>query len=199
MEGKIDQIQSGSGYNDVGGAGKEMLKKLARQDPYYHRNRPKICSFFAKGECTRGDECPYRHEMPVDRGDLSKQNIQDRYHGVNDPVARKILTAHSSDLGLSAPEDDSITSLFLTGLAEGTDENQIRAALPPSLSQGDSTMGIKSIIIVAATSCAFLNFYARNSAETAANAIVVKGAGPKLEINGATVKVAWGRSKAKKA
>lgn len=37
-----------------------MLKKLARTEPYYKRNRPHICSFFVKGTCTRGDECPYR-------------------------------------------------------------------------------------------------------------------------------------------
>lgn len=42
-------------------AGKEMLKQLARTDPYYKRNRPHLCSFFAKGECKRGDECPYRY------------------------------------------------------------------------------------------------------------------------------------------
>lgn len=38
-----------------------MLKQLARTDPYYKRNRAKICSFFIKGECTRGSECPYRY------------------------------------------------------------------------------------------------------------------------------------------
>lgn len=41
-------------------AGKEMLKALARTDPYYKRNRPHVCSFFVKGECKRGAECPYR-------------------------------------------------------------------------------------------------------------------------------------------
>jgi hypothetical protein len=41
-------------------AGKEMLKQLARTNPYYKRNRPHICSFFVKGECNRGDECPFR-------------------------------------------------------------------------------------------------------------------------------------------
>lgn len=41
-------------------AGKEMLKELARTNPYYKRNQPHICSFFAKGECKRGAECPYR-------------------------------------------------------------------------------------------------------------------------------------------
>ena len=30
--------------------------------PYYDRNKPKQCSFWKKGTCTRGDECPYLHE-----------------------------------------------------------------------------------------------------------------------------------------
>lgn len=42
------------------GPSKEILKGLARSDPFYKRNRPHICSFFVKGECTRGAECPFR-------------------------------------------------------------------------------------------------------------------------------------------
>lgn len=38
----------------------EILGKLARKAPYYKRNRPHICSFWVKGECRRGEECPYR-------------------------------------------------------------------------------------------------------------------------------------------
>ena len=38
----------------------ELLSKLARSAPYYKRNRPHICSFWVKGECKRGEECPYR-------------------------------------------------------------------------------------------------------------------------------------------
>jgi len=41
-------------------AAKEMLKDMARKDPQYKRNRPHICSFFLKGNCTRGNECPFR-------------------------------------------------------------------------------------------------------------------------------------------
>ena len=37
---------------------------MLRTTPYYKRNLPQICSFFVKGECKRGAECPYRHEMP---------------------------------------------------------------------------------------------------------------------------------------
>lgn len=39
----------------------DMLLKLARTTPYYKRNRPHICSFWVKGECKRGEECPYRY------------------------------------------------------------------------------------------------------------------------------------------
>ena len=38
----------------------DMLMKLARTTPYYRRNLPHICSFWVKGECKRGEECPYR-------------------------------------------------------------------------------------------------------------------------------------------
>ncbi|EJW73004.1 zinc finger protein [Wuchereria bancrofti] len=60
-------------------ASNDLLKKLARNQPYYQRNKPHICSFFVKGECRRGEECPYRHEKPSDPDDpLSHQNMRDR-------------------------------------------------------------------------------------------------------------------------
>uniref|UniRef100_A0A1I8H4X9 C3H1-type domain-containing protein n=1 Tax=Macrostomum lignano TaxID=282301 RepID=A0A1I8H4X9_9PLAT len=74
-----------------------MLHRLARTTPYYKRNRPHICSFYVKGECRRGEECPYRHERPTDPDDpLSEQNIRDRYHGTNDPVANKLMTKYAT-------------------------------------------------------------------------------------------------------
>lgn len=81
-------------YGDLGKiTGKsEMLTKLARKAPYYKRNRPHVCSFWVKGECKRGEECPYRHEAPNDPDDpLSNQNIRDRFYGTNDPVADKMF------------------------------------------------------------------------------------------------------------
>ena len=69
---------------DSSGGGKsqaasDLLLKLARTTPYYKRNRPHICSFWVKGECKRGEECPYRHDMPNDPNDpLANQNIKDR-------------------------------------------------------------------------------------------------------------------------
>ena len=54
----------------------------------------------------------YSHEMPVDN-ELSKQNIQDRYHGRNDPVANKIMSSHASTMGLAPPEDQSIVCVIV--------------------------------------------------------------------------------------
>lgn len=76
------------------------------------RNRAPICSFFVKGECKRGAECPYRHEMPT-TGELANQNIKDRYFGVNDPVARKMMGRVSNMPKLEPPEDTTITTLFV--------------------------------------------------------------------------------------
>lgn len=92
-----------------------MLKALARTDPYYKRNRPHVCSFFVKGECNRGAECPYRHEVQSEsKKELAHQNLQDRYHGHNDPVAKNILAKNADIMGLKPPEDVTIVSLILS-------------------------------------------------------------------------------------
>lgn len=130
IEGKLEDGASGAiNFGKADSAGKELLKRLARSDPGYKRNRPHLCSFYAKGACNRGDECPYRHELPVEN-ELSHQNIKDRCefrctfwrtgsmltcspldHGTNDPVARKILAKHAAEGGLAPPADTSIVSL----------------------------------------------------------------------------------------
>lgn len=67
-----------------------MLDRLARRTPYYKRNEAHLCSFFARGECNRGVLCPFRHEMPPGP-EMAGQNFKDRYYGINDPVAKKML------------------------------------------------------------------------------------------------------------
>jgi len=55
----------------------DAILRMQRTTPYYKRNRAPICSFFVRGECKRGAECPYRHEMPT-TGELAEQNIKVR-------------------------------------------------------------------------------------------------------------------------
>jgi len=83
------------GQNMVGEANAlavAKLKEMANMKPRYERNMAKLCSFFARGECNRGANCPFRHEMPKDRNDpMSNQRTKDRFFGSSDPVANKIL------------------------------------------------------------------------------------------------------------
>ena len=68
-----------------------------------------------------------RHEMPNDPSDpLSNQNIKDRYYGVNDPVAEKLLSQAKELPQLTPPEDKAITSLYVGGLSEAISETDLR-------------------------------------------------------------------------
>lgn len=95
----LDQQGHGNNHNSAITDGSSQhqlahakLQDMARMEPRYERNLPKLCSFFARGECDRGANCPFRHEMPRDRNDpMSKQSTKDRFYGSSDPVANKIL------------------------------------------------------------------------------------------------------------
>lgn len=94
-----------------------VLEKLARRDPCPKRNLPHICSFFVKGNCARGEDCAYRHEIPQ-INELSEQNLKDRYYGINDPVAKKILKGYLDNKPPKPPADQEICSLYIAGLTD---------------------------------------------------------------------------------
>ncbi|WVF67975.1 pre-mRNA-splicing factor SLT11 [Kwoniella sp. CBS 6097] len=173
-------------------AGKEMLKNMARTDPHYKRNRPHICSFFVKGECKRGGECPFRHELPKEN-ELSKQNLVDRYYGKNDPVAKKILREQAESKGMKAPEDKTVTTLLFLGLPVTT-EAEIRASLAGACPFVKPTE-VRSLTIVEASHCAFVNFINRPLAERVAEALSAQNG---IEVSGKKAKVVWGRSRPQK-
>eukprot|EP00747_Dinoflagellata_sp_TGD_P163902 gnl/TRDRNA2_/TRDRNA2_183112_c0_seq1.p1 gnl/TRDRNA2_/TRDRNA2_183112_c0~~gnl/TRDRNA2_/TRDRNA2_183112_c0_seq1.p1 ORF type:complete len:387 (+),score=86.39 gnl/TRDRNA2_/TRDRNA2_183112_c0_seq1:27-1163(+) len=157
-----------------------MLKRLARMTPYYKRNEARICSFYVKGQCNRGNDCPFRHEVP-EGGELANQRIRDRFHGENDPVANKILRRANEDMTLMPPEDKSITTLYLGGLEAGVTEKDVR-------DQFYVFGEIRSIKIVPKQSCSFVTFVKREVAEEAASKTHRI-----LEIKGKKVNVMWGR------
>ncbi|XP_021767596.1 zinc finger CCCH domain-containing protein 40-like [Chenopodium quinoa] len=158
----------------------DTILKLQRTTPYYKRNRAHVCSFYIRGECTRGAECPYRHEMPV-TGELSQQNIKDRYYGVNDPVAMKLLNKAGEMQTLEPPDDESIKTLYVGGLDARVTEQDLRDNF---YAHGE----IDSIRMVLQRACAFVTYTTREAAEKAAEEL-----SNKLVIKGLRLKLMWGR------
>ena len=164
----------------------EMLLRLARTTPYYKRNRPHICSFWVKGECKRGEECPYRHEKPTDPDDpLADQNIKDRYYGVNDPVADKLLKRAEAMPQLDPPEDKSITTLYVGNLGEKIGEKELRDHF---YQFGE----IRSVIVASKQQFAFVMFTNRSAAELAAERSFNK-----LILQGRRLNIKWGKAQAR--
>ncbi|KAF7635770.1 hypothetical protein Mgra_00004861 [Meloidogyne graminicola] len=166
----------------------EMLRKLARNQPYYNRNLPHICSFFVKGECLRGEECPYRHEKPTDPDDpLSQQNLRDRYYGSNDPVADKLLNRAKALPKLTPPDDPSITTLFLGNLSRDDRLVVTEADIRDYFYQFGE---IRQVHVVPQKACAFIQFTSRHSAEMAAERTFEQ-----LTLKGLKIRVRWGQPK----
>lgn len=67
--------------------------------------------------CLNASNLLFRHEMPTDPNDpLADQNIKDRFYGINDPVAGKLLDRASKLPSLEPPPDKTITTLYVGGL-----------------------------------------------------------------------------------
>mmetsp|Transcript_4949 Transcript_4949/g.12410 ORF Transcript_4949/g.12410 Transcript_4949/m.12410 type:complete len:503 (+) Transcript_4949:572-2080(+) len=157
-----------------------MLMKLARKNPYYKRNEARICSFFVKGTCNRGDECPFRHEMPA-TGELAKQNVRDRFHGTNDPLAAKIMRQAKEQFTLKPPDDKSITTLYVGGVDPSLTEQDLRNVF---YVHGE----LRMIKMIPKQSCAFVVYKTREGAEAAADKLYKN-----LKIKGHSLRIQWGQ------
>ena len=129
--------------------------------------------------------------MPEDNG-LQKQNIKDRYHGRSDPVAKKLLASYAASKGLEPPEDPSIQSLFLTTLPASATEEAVRLHVINSL-PFIGPEDIRSVVYVAKSRCAFVNFKSRAAAERAAEAWATG-----LDMEGQVVGAKWRKSRVQK-
>uniref|UniRef100_A0A7S0ANN7 Pre-mRNA-splicing factor RBM22 n=1 Tax=Pyrodinium bahamense TaxID=73915 RepID=A0A7S0ANN7_9DINO len=183
---QLQEAQKAADANDLPYgkvAAHPMLQRLARMTPYYKRNEARICTFYVKGACNRGQDCPFRHELP-EGGELANQKLRDRFHGENDPVAAKILRRADEEMTLLPPEDKSITTLYLGGLEYSVREKDVRDKF---FVFGE----IRSIRMVPRQCCAFVTFVKREAAEEAASQLHRV-----LELKGRRVNLLWGRPQA---
>ncbi|CBZ50424.1 hypothetical protein NCLIV_008920 [Neospora caninum Liverpool] len=179
LEKAADQLPYGK-LEDPDG----RLRAIARTQPYYRRNAPRVCTFWQRGECKRGDECPYLHQEVHHDPALANQNLRDRYSGQDDPVAEKILrlaASKPSDDSVTPPADTTNTTVFVGGLTKGVTEQDLRDAF---YAFGE----LLSIKMYRGQQYAFLCYAERSSAEEA-----VKQLHSNLVIKGVRLRVAWAK------
>jgi len=71
--------------------------------------------------------CSLRHEKPTDPDDpLADQNIKDRFLGINDPVAEKLMRRYSEMPKLEIPDDRSITTIYVGNLGDQITESDLK-------------------------------------------------------------------------
>ena len=172
-----------------------FIKGLSRNDkPKYERNKAKICSFFVKGQCTRGIYCPYRHEMPETpkESPFAKQNIKDRYYGVNDPVANAMLKGvreESRKRGRSelrqgrGGDDGSVKTVFIGGLNVEVPVKEAELRL-----RFEKFGKVENIKVIKDKGIAFVELAERDDARAA-----MDGLRGMLEIGGNNCRVNWAR------
>lgn len=91
--------------------------------------------------------------MPT-TGELADQNIRDRYYGINDPVARKMMKRLGERVKLEPPEDRSIKTLYVGNIEPNWREADLREVFEK---QGT----VETVRIVHAKSCAFVAYATR--------------------------------------
>lgn len=182
-------------YEKTDPAAKAVLEQIAQnyasKKTAEERNSPLPCSFYAKGSCTRGSECPYKHILTTAKNSTSLKSYRDRYYGSDDPAANAILEKNpelintidreGSAASVQKPSDRTIKSLFVMGIRDGLTADEVKEHFLA-----------ESVKVVADGAAAIVSFKTRLDAEESAEdnlgMVVIKGT---------RVKVSWARSQSK--
>ena len=158
-----------------------LLENEKKEEITAKRNLPQICSFYVKGNCIRGNNCPYRHEIPdIDDNKLLNNSIENRFNGINDPIAKKILNQYSNMP--KPPNDEKITTLCLNDLVD----NSIKEKdIYKIFSKYGELKGVKSF---PESNLVYVTFSSREDAEKCFHSLYNK-----LEINKEKYRLTWAK------
>lgn len=163
-----------------------LAKKFKRADPA----DPLPCSFYAKGTCTRGTECPYKHALSAEKPP-SLKTYQNRYYGKNDSKAEGMLkvldNAETLGGGFLPPSDRTIHSLYVSGVRNPPITKEVLK------SHFDALAPVKKVDIqFPDQTTALIAFCSRQAAECAAS----KSIGI-IELENTRLQVCWTKSRLK--
>ena len=187
------ELEEGRGleeYEKTDEKARELLRKLARSEPYYKRQRRLEAEEVESGESrpkaiTAGPSSgpgPVRtHENRMIRGGRGGFGRGGRGGARGGRAAGNASVPGPQDI--LPPRDPNITSLFVTGVEDDLPEHVLRAFFA---AHGT----LRSVVCSHRAHCAFVNYATRESAEKAAEACQGRAV-----IKGCPLRVQWGKPK----
>ncbi|OLL22140.1 Pre-mRNA-splicing factor slt11 [Neolecta irregularis DAH-3] len=181
-EGKLKDGDVPVGYNKADSAARDLLKRLAKSEPYYRREKANPCTFFAHGNCPRGDTCPYSHNVDdFPEGTQFPDGQVSMGDSDNFAPARTNSSRRLGSSDLRPPVDKKIKSLMLTGVEDDLTDHAIRTYF---MRFGP----IRSLVVVHKSRAAIVNFATRQGAEAAA-----EGTRGEAIVQGCPLRVSWSK------
>ncbi|KAL9625703.1 MAG: hypothetical protein Q9160_000022 [Pyrenula sp. 1 TL-2023] len=181
-------LASTEGYDKTDEKARDLLRRLAKSEPYYKKQR----RLEASGENADGEASQSSQQQsktpsygPIRSQDARQSSLSSTSTRPSTgkrpfPSAAQLPPQPTDWL---PPRDPNITSLFLTGVEDDLPEHAIRTFFTPFGT-------IRSIICSHRSHCAFINYTERESAEKAAEHC--KG---KCVVQGCPLRVKWGKPK----
>lgn len=189
------EIEEGRGeienYEKTDEKARELLRRLANSEPYFKKQRR-----IGPAEGQTGDNANPNSSALTSHGAGPIRTRDTRGHGASRGVARggrggarggrafpSTAQLPPGPQDILPPADQSIMSLFVTGVEDDLPEHKIRDFFSP---YGK----IRSLVCSHMSHCAFINYATREGAEAAAEALQGRAV-----IAGCPLRVQWGRPK----
>jgi len=159
---------------------RDLLRRLANSEPYYKRQRRDNAGTIGDGRSGPG---PIRTGDYRGRGGFGARGMRGGRGGVRGGRGAFTNTAQlpPGPQDILPPDDQSITSLFLTGVENDLPEHALRTFFSPF-------GNLRSVVCSHRSHCAFINFSTRAGAEAAAESCQGK-----VVIAGCPLRIQWGR------
>lgn len=203
-EKDIEEGRGLEGYSETDEKGRELLRRLAAQEPHYKRQRRLELEAAEEAEANGGQKLleggarashatgairtadikqrsaygsPY---STANRGAVSSRG------GAHAPSRRAFPSAAAVPIkaaDIDPPADKNITSLFVTGVESDQPEHKIRKHF-------ERYGQLRSLVCSHRSHCAFVNYVKREDAESAAAACQGRAV-----VGGVPLRVQWGKPK----
>lgn len=180
-EGRGEALEE---YEKTDDKARELLRRLANSEPYFKKQR-RIAPSEGEGSAAGGTEQSHRPgPIRTNRGGSAARGgvrggARGGARGGRSFPSAAMLPPTQADI--APPSDTTITSLFVTGIEDDLPEHKIREFF--------TAYGkLRSLVCSHMSHCAFVNYSARESAETAAAELQGKAV-----IAGCPLRVQWGR------